>query len=320
MAHEIENENAFFTSTPAWHRIGQTLTDAPSIEKACEIAYPHSIVKLPVCGKIDAENYISDPDRSLIVRDDGKILGCMGNDYTFPQPREAFEFFAPFVDQGLVDLESGGSLRDGKRMWALAKVKNGIGEVLPGDEIKAYYLVYTAFDGSLSHGIMPTNTRVVCANTLRAAIEIDSKGKNSFKLKHTKNLMVRIDKAQEQIAMSLNQFKKDLECYQSLAKKTCTDIQLETYVRDVFEAHPNEKEEVSTRMENKVQHIIDMTLIQPEREKIPVMAGTFWNAYNGVTRYLSHEYGRSEENRTDALWFGQSATMNQKALELALQA
>ncbi len=319
MAHEIEGNRAFYTLKPAWHKLGTVLETAPNIEEACALAYPHTIVKLPCAGIVDAEKNltINAPEHCVITRDDGKVLAVMGNDYTFPQPREAFSFFQPFMDKGLVELESGGSLRDGKRMWALAKVKGANAEVVKGDEIKAYYLVYTSFDGSLSHGIMPTNTRVVCANTLRAAIESDSHSKTAFKLKHTKNLLTRIDDAQRLIAQSLNQFQKDIECYQSLAKKPCSDVQLETYLRDVLETP--EAKETSTRAENKLQYVLDFTKAQPRKELLPI-EGTYWNAYNGVTNYLSHEYGRNDENRTDSLWFGTSANVSQRALELAIQA
>jgi hypothetical protein len=45
---------------------------------------------------------------------------------------------------------------------------------------------------------------------------------------------------------------------------------------------------------------------------------TLWDGYNGVTEYLGTEYGRTHATRLDALWFGASAQLSQKALEVAL--
>jgi hypothetical protein len=46
--------------------------------------------------------------------------------------------------------------------------------------------------------------------------------------------------------------------------------------------------------------------------------GTAWAAYNAVTEYLTHTRGRSIDNRLDSLYFGQGATLNRKALQLAI--
>ena len=50
---------------------------------------------------------------------------------------------------------------------------------------------------------------------------------------------------------------------------------------------------------------------------MPGVAGTAWAMYNGVTEYLQYERGR-EENRLDSMWFGDSARINQKALQIAM--
>jgi len=48
------------------------------------------------------------------------------------------------------------------------------------------------------------------------------------------------------------------------------------------------------------------------------VSGTYWTSYNGVTEWLSHQRGYSQENRLNSLWFGDGAQLNKHALETAL--
>lgn len=45
--------------------------------------------------------------------------------------------------------------------------------------------------------------------------------------------------------------------------------------------------------------------------------GSVWHAYNAVTRYTSHKYGKNEATRMRSVMMGQSATINQRAWNLA---
>jgi hypothetical protein len=51
---------------------------------------------------------------------------------------------------------------------------------------------------------------------------------------------------------------------------------------------------------------------------LPSIRSTYWSAYNGVSEYLTYNRGRSEDNRLNSLWFGDSALTNRHALEVAL--
>jgi hypothetical protein len=47
--------------------------------------------------------------------------------------------------------------------------------------------------------------------------------------------------------------------------------------------------------------------------------GAYWMSYNGVTEWLSHQRGYSQENRLNSLRFGDGASLNRVALEAALE-
>ena len=61
------------------------------------------------------------------------------------------------------------------------------------------------------------------------------------------------------------------------------------------------------------------TNITGGREAFPGVAGTMWGALNAVNEYLAYERGSSDEGRLQSLWFGDSARLNQRALQVAMQ-
>jgi len=49
-------------------------------------------------------------------------------------------------------------------------------------------------------------------------------------------------------------------------------------------------------------------------------SGTAWGLLNAITQYVDHEKrARSQEYRMDSAWFGQGASLKQRALDYALQ-
>jgi hypothetical protein len=53
---------------------------------------------------------------------DGRILGVVGPRFTALQNRAAFVWFQPFLDAKEAALNTAGSLRNGSRVWVLAKL------------------------------------------------------------------------------------------------------------------------------------------------------------------------------------------------------
>lgn len=312
MAHEIEGNKAFYLTTPAWHGLGTVLTEAPSVADAWKLAYPHNLIECDLVAKsgdVVADEII--PDKKAIYRDDGKYIATVGKDYGLVQPFEAFDFFQPWIDSGEVELEAGGSLREGTRMWALASIKNTEQDVVKNDTVKGHFLVFTSFDGSLAHGIKFCATRVVCANTLAIALRENSAGIN---LKHTSKIKDRIAKVQETVSLARKTFDSSIEAYKALASKKVTHSQVQSYVRNVF---VTDDTPISPRTDNQIRHVVDLTFHQKNAELVPAIQGTAWQAYNSVSEYITHEFGRTEDSRLNGQWFGDSAKMNQRALQAA---
>jgi phage/plasmid-like protein (TIGR03299 family) len=322
MAHEIEDNLAFYGSNlPAWHGLGTVLKDAPSIDEAWKLAYPFELFSLPLTAHIDAEDgtheYKDIESHKAIFRSDAKHIAVVGDGYELVQPYKAFDFFRPWIESGEVELEAGGSLCEGKRMWALAKIKGAAHEVAANDKIQGYFLVYTSFDGSLSHGIKFTPTRVVCQNTLTQSI---NGGGETIRLRHTKSIHAKLDAVQASVDIARQNFAKICEDYSILAERKVTREAQRTYIKRVMlgdEDANKDAKELSTKLMNKLNSVEWLLENQRGLEKVPVIRGTAWQAYNAVTDYLTHEHGHNQDSRLNSAWFGQSATLNRRALELA---
>lgn len=144
MSHEFES--GFFVRQPAWHRLGVLLTEAPHIEDATRLAgldwHVHTAPLLTASGAV------VDSHRAVLRGSDGKILGVVGAAYRPLQNAQAFQFFEPFLESGLCELEAAGSLKEGKRVWVLARVKSAEAEVTSGDTVPGYFLLSNAHDGT----------------------------------------------------------------------------------------------------------------------------------------------------------------------------
>jgi len=250
--------------------------------------------------------------RAVRRTSDGRILGVVGPRYVPLQNEDAFAWFQPFLDAKEAALHTAGSLRQGSRVWVLAKLNRTPLEIAPGDEVEKYLLLSHGHDGSLAVRVGFTPVRVVCANTLAMAHGSDAS--KLIRLKHTKDIHQNLASIREVMDLANQQFEATAEQYRLLARKSINQADLRKYVERVLGV--KDDEEPSTRMKNVMEEII--ALAESGRgNALPVVSGTYWSAYNGVTEWLSYQRGRNQENRLNSLWFGDSAAMNKHALETA---
>jgi hypothetical protein len=81
------------------------------------------------------------------------------------QNKDAFAWFQPFLDAREAALHTAGSLRQGSRIWVLAKLNRDPLVIAEGDEVEKFLLLSHGHDGSLAVRCGFTPVRVVCANT-----------------------------------------------------------------------------------------------------------------------------------------------------------
>jgi hypothetical protein len=115
MAHMIETM-AYVGETP-WHRLGTKIDGAATMREALAAAGLdwHVELKPLYVGSDDGPDMKGEKSwmRGVIRSTDGKLLGCVGNDWTPVQPAEAFAWFDPFIQSGEARIETAGSLFGG---------------------------------------------------------------------------------------------------------------------------------------------------------------------------------------------------------------
>ena len=65
--------------------------------------------------------------KALIRESDGRELSIVSDKWQPIQNHEAFSVFNEFVERGGMTMETAGSLRDGRLVWALAKTRRSSG-------------------------------------------------------------------------------------------------------------------------------------------------------------------------------------------------
>jgi phage/plasmid-like protein (TIGR03299 family) len=312
MAHEIENM-AYFGQLP-WHGLGTTLevNDLYDWPKACVksgLDWEAELVPL-----VTADTQADVEHRAVRRKTDGKVLGVVGPRYTVLQNQDAFKWFAPFLEAKEAALHTAGSLRQGSRVWVLAKLNRDPLVIAQGDEVEKYLLLSHSHDGSLAVRVGFTPVRVVCANTLAMAHTADAS--KLIRVKHTKDVHENLANIREVINLANAEFQATAEQYKVLARKSINQADLNKYVRLVLKVEDNQ--ETGTRMKNIMEKIIGLAEAGRGND-LPSVRGTYWTAYNGLSEWLAYGRGRSQQSRLDSLWFGESASLNRQAFETALK-
>lgn len=240
--------------------------------------------------------------------------GIMGDRYHALQTKELFQWFQPWLDTREVSIETCGRLKGGSQVWVMAKLQRSPMVVTTGDTVEKFLLLSSSHNGTLATQVGFNPTRVVCWNTLSLALGEQAQSKQLRKVKHTANQLTKLADIRETINLIDQQFETQASYWRMMANRKIEIQSVGEYVAKVF-GYAENANDWSTRTKNQFDHILNLCLRGIGQDG----KATVWGAYNGVTQFLSHEYGNSAENRLAANWFGPAATTNEKALQLAMQ-
>lgn len=321
MGSEIYNDDSmFYAGEQPWHGLGVGVEDALTAEEAIKTAgLDWDVVPAPVYVKYDGR-YILVEDKQGMVRSDTEYpLGVVGNVYHPLQNNKAFEFFDEIVGNGQAKYVTAGSLKHGKKIWILAKAGDSF-HVAGDDLIDKYVLLYNSHDGSSMVNVMITPIRVVCWNTLNAALRTSEK---KVKLRHTNTIIKRASEVKNLLGV-VNKYYDQFQKHSALFAKTPirTEEELNHFLDLAGFTLPEDKN--NTRMTNIREQIT--TLFDGQGLGMEMNCHSVWNAYNAVTEYVDHHRSTrisgpytKEEARLDSLWFGSGALIKQKAWDAALE-
>lgn len=342
MAHEIEVRNgkySFFSvkETP-WHGKGVLIQEAPSIQEGLKLAGLDWTVSKHKMKAFLPDGTLVPAETEMVVRNsDMKRLGEVGPKWKPLQNQQAFEWFDPFLKSGSATLETAGSLFEGRRIFVLSKLTMNDAVIVPGsdDRVAKFVLLSNSHDGTLAVRVGFTPIRVVCANTL--AMATNNRASKLIRIRHTAKMEDTLLKVRECMNLVNQEFETTAEKYRLLAQSAINSNDLKNYIKMVFKKDKKDEEEetsssvVSTEeekkrtvdeddgrlIENKILPFYEGNTLGADLKGV---RGTLWGAYNAIVAFLSYERGRTQDERLNQLWFGNSLTANKKALDLAVKA
>ena len=369
MAHMIENNMMAYVGAKPWHGLGFEVPAGATGQQMLEIAGLNWLVQrraiamrsVNADGTVDRSMMLTaelDAYRAIVRADTNQVFQVASDRYHPVQNAEIVDFFREYCEAGHASIETMGGLRNGAVVWALAKLNGGSTATLAGvDELRGYMLLATSHDGSLLTIGKPTQTRVVCWNTLSASLGLHG-GKlgkiadKEFRMRHTRKFgPAERENAQKTMGMAIEQ----VQATNELAAKLST-VKIDERGRTEFVnrllgtnagatvqttvkvAQPDNGISIldsiilNTHIEamhaksnpgeieefNRVGKAIIDAIVSSPGANLSTAKDTLWGAVNGVTYYADHAAKtRSDGNRMFSSWFGPNETLKRDAVTIA---
>jgi phage/plasmid-like protein (TIGR03299 family) len=315
MSHLVETM-AYANAVP-WHGLGNNVDADSTIEEwQNQAGLNWSVSKRPVhfAGECvpGANNGIHTfKDKFVLVRDtDSRPFSVVSGRYNPVQPKEILEFFRDLIATHGMTIETAGSLKDGKRIWALAKTGDAH-KVLGSDLVNSYLLIATSYDLTFSTLAQFTSVRVVCNNTLQQSLN-DYISRVS--IPHFKDF--NADQVHESLGLGRVQWGAFSQALDAIAKIKISVGDAGLIIANALKI----PQDIEAPSPNR-QHVMPiMRLFNGDAIGSDVVGQTGWGLVNAVTEYVDHrKRARNQGNRLDNAWFGEAANLKDTVFKSVLE-
>ena len=263
-------------------------------------------------------------------RDDYKIpLGMVKGKYTIVQNSAAFKFFDTVIGENSAIWQTAGFFGNGERIFVSAKLPDNI--LVHGDPVENYLVFVNSHDGSSGVRILFTPIRVICQNTLTAALRTST---NSISIRHTESVHKNIELAHEVLGITKKKIEATEYAYNILSdikvtdddvvKYICENNLTDTELNNLLNTGHTYKEllyrnglavsdsGISIRRLNTIVDTFDYYQNGIGQKEI---AGTAWGAFNAISGYYSNvDTSTDGIKRMDSLLFNDKAKKLEKAV------
>jgi phage/plasmid-like protein (TIGR03299 family) len=297
-----------YTGERPWHNLGQYVEgEAMTAEQALELGHlNYKVSKEPLTTTFNGEAIKIKHKVAVIRQDTMQSIGIVGPKYKLLQNVDAFSFFDAIVGKGEAIYHTVGALGDGEKIWLMAKLPKDIN--VKGDITESFLLLYNAHDGSSAVRAKFTPVRVVCQNTLNAALGKD--GNKEINIRHTTNIETKLKTAHKLLDIAARTMDYTEKVYIKLAETKVSESEVKAFLDILIPEHADAT--FNTRRNNILVGI---------REKFVSGKGnngeTLWDLYNGVTEYV--DFDRTVKKNTPrwiASTFGSGSKIKSDAFRL----
>ena len=340
MAHEIESTDAFGevqeNGERAWHGLGVEIPNGVGAWDAFQqIGLDWETELCPLTTVVETSQGTKrvpiEKHFAHVRKDTENVLGVVSEGYKPISNRELADFADALVGaDAAVVTETAGSLRHGKRVFALVRLPKAI-EVTDEDILNQYVLLSNSHDGSSAFQVYPTSVRVVCANTLRMSERDSIRG---IRFQHTGAIDQKIHAARAALGVVLKSGEYFEEQVRALADRKLSKKEVDNYFVDVYtktyrqvneDAAADGDETAQRQLERRKEVINEWEQnMEDRRQMLPGIKGTAWAACNAVTQWHDHDRGRmgpvkDSKSRVHSNLFGASHQSKRIAFNKALE-
>lgn len=322
MSHEVETM-AYAVAVP-WHGLGKQVTQ--------NLTPQQMLVEAGLNWKVEQHDAFVDIKgkkvpigrKALVRATDGKILTVTGDNWHPLQNKDALGFFKEYCASGGAKMETAGSLRGGKVIWALASIQKGF-TVNRTDHVKGYILLVSPHEVGKAIYVKTTGVRVVCANTMRMAGGADT-------AEYSQNHLSKFDfkVAKDRIKLARDEIEQMALNAKALTQLKMSEFDTVRFLAKFFQPVENGGKDELTAKEDKarINGLINDPATRSKKleevltsyHKAPgATPGTAWGVLAGVTHWTDHVAGREADARMFRSWLGENGRTRDEIQKELLQ-
>jgi len=241
--------------------------------------------------------------RGIVRSDNNQVIGLVGNRYKIIQNYEAFAYLDVLCEEYDATYQYVYTIDNGRLCIMQAKVNGGF-EVRKGDTVDKYITAVNSFDGSTMMLAYFTTRRLWCDNQLRGSLR---EAKDKIAIRHTGTAQDKMKEAFRVFHKSMEYFKAFEQKCKVLAQKVADSQMVDKFLNDII-GEGTSKRKINTR--EKITELF-------ERGK-GNNGTSAWDLYNGLTEYIDHYRGSSDEKRLASSLVGNGTILKAKAFQTAL--
>jgi len=322
MSHELNVENgqvslAYAGPIKPWHALGTQVPGGMTAREAL------------VAGRLDwrvnvrplkTEDNAPIPTHFATVREDtGSVLGVVKGRYTVCQNAELADFLSGLFGQASAVVDTVGAIRKGSPVFFMAKLPETM-EARPGDPVERYFLARSSHDGTGAVTLTFTSIRVVCQNTLSAALR---NARHTVSIRHTKNVQAGLSMAAGILAKSASYWTRFREACESLARQDVSRSEVTEFLARMF---PDKIDPETGKVSPATAQAIKarsrvLALFDGEADGASLAGSTRWGLFNALTQYADRERairGKNTNRWVSSNFGGAGETLRQRGMDALL--
>ena len=292
-----------FVRIPGWHEMGTTIKDhEPTTEEFYKMAGLDWTVGKKPAGFFDDNGLFHEIEDTygLVRNEDNQFFGFCKKKYQIFQNHEAFGWCEPLIDSGLFKWETAGSFRNGQTCWCL--LNSGEYNIATNDSIRNYLLVAWAHDGKRGIVIQPTSIRVICENTLNAALTNKEERDNRIHIPHFVTMRPKLEEVRAMYEGAVACFEIQKAKYEKMINTVLSESQkinfIDSVCNIVYEDTSliNGTKMLSEKARKHVESVRDtfktnLRLMMDGKASGQLRYGiqnTLYGAFNAASEYIEH--------------------------------